>query len=215
MFLRSAFLLVILRMQKLFNSIYLTSLFFLYACHHKAANQHQYVTTADTATKESQSIFPVTEFLLGQLKQIDSLPVTPLKIVIDNDKRDSIWLKKKDIRPFAAPFLNPVIDSISMQNFFEEKSFMDQTINAVTLSYDPIRKLPDSMKLIHWDIYIDPQKNTVQRVYMVKEEIINEATITTQLTWKVNKECSIRIIEQQPKMAPKVKEEILKWDFDD
>ena len=38
------------------------------------------------------------------------------------------------------------------------------------------------MKLNHWDIYIDPQKDTVQRVYMVREEIINEATVTTQLT---------------------------------
>ncbi len=189
-------------MQKLFNSIYLTSLFFLCACHNKAANQHQDVTVVDTATKESQSIFPVTEFLLGQLKEIDSLPVTPLKITINNDKRDSVWLKKKDIRPFAIPFLHPVIDSISMQNFFEEKSFMDQTINAVTLSYDPIKKLPDSMKLNHWDIYIDPQKNTVQRVYMVKEEIINEATVTTQLTWKVNKECSIRTINNSRKWLP-------------
>ncbi len=70
------------------------------------------------------------------------------------------------------------------------------------------------MKLNHWDVYIDPQKGTVQRVYMVKEEIINGTTVTTQLTWKVNKWCSIRTIEQQPKIAPRVKEEIIKWDFD-
>ena len=95
-----------------------------------------------------------------------------------------------------------MIDSVSMQNLFEGKSFMDQTINAVTLSYDPMQKLPDSIKLNHWDVYIDPQKDTVQRVYMVKEEMINGTTVTTQLTWKVNKECDIRTIEQQPKMAP-------------
>ena len=102
-----------------------------------------------------------------------------------------------------------------MRSFFEEKSYMDQTIKAVTLSYDPVKKLPDSIKLNHWDVYIDPQKGTVQRVYMVKEEVINGTTVTTQLTWKANKWCSIRTIEQQPKMASRVREEIMKWEFDD
>ncbi len=171
------------------------------------------IQNADTA--DAQSFFPVTDFLLGQLNEIDSLPVTPLKIIISGDKRDSIWQKKKDIRPFAAPFLFPVIDSASMQIFFTEKSFMDQTINAITLTYDPKIKLPDSMKLNHWDIYIDPATNKVQRIYMVKEEEINGETVTTQLTWMVNKWCSIRTIKQEPKIAPEVKEEILKWDLDD
>ena len=198
-------------MRNLFKAIYLLPVFFLGACHNKETKQDQSVNNI----VEAQSFFPVTEFLLGQLKEIDSLPVTPLKIIIDNDKRDSIWLKKNDIRTFAIPFLTPLIDSISLQNFFAEKSFMDQTINAVTLSYDAVKKLPDSMKLNHWDVYIDPQKGTVQRVYMVKEEIINGITVTTQLTWKVNKWCSIRTIEQQPKIAPRVKEEIMKWEFDD
>ena len=56
---------------------------------------------------------------------------------------------------------------------------MDQTINAVTFSYDPKTRLPDSIKLNHWDIYIDPQKNTVQRIYMVKEELINGTSVTS------------------------------------
>ena len=198
-------------MQKLFKAIYLVPLFILCACHNKETKQDQSVNTIE----EVPSFFPVTEFLLGQLAEIDSLPVTPLKIIIDNDKRDSTWLKKSDIRTFAIPFLSPLIDSISLRDLFAEKSFMDQTINAVTLSYDPVKKLPDSMKLNHWDVYIDPQKGTVQRVYIVKEEIINGTTVTTQLTWKVNKWCSIRTIEQQPKIAPHVKEEIMKWDFDD
>ena len=197
-------------MQKLFKAIYFLPIVLLAACHNKESKPKSV-----NHTQESQQFFPVTDFLLGQLNEIDSMPVTPLKIIIDNGKRDSIWLKKSDIRPFAKPFLSPLIDSISLHEFFEEASFMDQTINAVTLSYDPVKKLPDSMKLTHWDVYIDPQKGTVQRVYIVKEETLNGVALTTQLTWKANKWCSIRTIEQQPKMAPGIKEEILKWEFDD
>ena len=198
-------------MQKLFKTIYFLPVILLCACHNKEVKRPQSVSNIE----ESQPFFPVTDFLLGQLNEIDSMPVTPLKIIIDNGKRDSIWLKKNDIRPFAKPFLNPLIDSISLHQFFAEESFMDQSINAVTLSYDPIKKLPDSIKLTHWDLYIDPQKGTVQRVYIVKEDTVNGATLTTQLTWKANKWCSIRTIEQQSKIPPRIKEEILKWEFDD
>lgn len=198
-------------MQKICKLNTIIFLFFLAACQGKK-------TTADLAvsdTYKDQPIFPVTEYILGQLNEIDSLPVTPLKITTEGNKIDSVWMKIKDIRPFAAPFLQPVIDSVSMQKYFSGKSFMDQTINAITLTYDPLVKLPDSIKLNHWDVYIDPQKNTVQRIYMVKEEEKGEETITTQLTWIANKWCSIRTITQEAKMPPVVKEIKMKWDLDE
>ena len=161
------------------------------------------------------SFFPVTDFLLGQLSEIDNLPVTPLKININGKKQDSTWLKREDIRKLAAPFLYPVIDSVFMAKYFAGKSFLDQTINAFTFSYDVKTQLPDSIKLIHWDVYIDPQKNNVQRIYLVKEDSKHAANITTQLTWNTNKWFSVRTIIQSPGKEPEVKEEIMKWDFDD
>ena len=161
------------------------------------------------------SIFPVTNFLKGQLKELDSMEVTPLKMVISNGKTDSIWLKRADIRPAAEPFLTPSIDSTTMSSLFSEKSFLDQTINSYTFSYDPKIKLPDSIKLTHWDVYMSPQTNTVTRVYMVKEKVVNDTDITTQLTWLANKWFSIRTIKQLKGKQPEVKEEKMIWDFDD
>ena len=197
-------------MQKFITVFCVINIFFVCSCH--TSKEKGGVANKNT---EEETFFPVTDFLLGQLKLTESLPVTPLKITINGTKPDSVWLKKEDIRKFAFPFLHPVIDSISMRNYFTEKSFIDQTINAVTFSYDPKTRLPDSMKLNHWDVYIDPQKSNVQRIYIVKEETINDRIITTQLTWKVNKWCSIRTIIQQPNKDPQVREEIMKWDFDE
>ena len=198
-------------MQKFITVICIACIFSLCACHTSTEKQVDMVKN----TEEAQSFIPVTDFLLGQLYITDSLPITPLKITIAGDRKDSVWLKKKDIRKFAFPFLHPVIDSVKMGNYFTVKSFMDQTINAITFSYDAKTKLPDSIKLNHWDVYIDPQKNTIQRIYLVKEDTINDESIITQLTWKVNKWCSIRTIVQQPGKAPQVKEEIMKWNFDE
>jgi len=200
-------------MQKSLTALYTIFIFFSFACNDNNNETKEIIPAANT--EDVQSYFPVTEFLLGQLKEIDSLPVTPLKIIKNGQKTDSVWMKKKDIRSFATAFLQPVIDSTSMHKYFGEKSFMDQTINAVTLSYDPKIELPDSIKLNHFDVYIDPEKNKVQRIYMVKEEVKNDEELTTQFTWKVNKWCSIRTIKQAPGKAPEVQEEIMKWDFDE
>ena len=162
---------------------------------------------------DNTSMIPVTEFLKGQLLEIDNMPVTPLKTVSVNGKRDSVWLKRDSIRPFAAPFLTPVIDSVSMARYFAGKSFLDQTVNAFTFSYDAKVKLPDSLHLTHWDVYVDPQKNTIQRVYIVKEQKIDGADVITQLTWQSNQWCSIRTITQAPGEDPRIKEEKLTWDF--
>lgn len=199
-------------MQKFVLILFPFLLFFAGGCNNTDANKASRPTAS---ANEKQSYFPVTDFILGQLKEIDSMPVTPLKIITKNKKTDSVWLKRKDIRIFAEPFLHPPIDSANLQNLFTEKSFMDQTINAVTLSYDPIKELPPSMQLTHWDVYIDPEKNMVERIYITKQKDSSGINIKTQLTWKVNKWCSIRTITQQVAMPPQVTEEKLVWNFDD
>ncbi len=197
-------------MQNFFRAICFVAFIIFSNCNNTREKQAQPINT----TEEKQPYFPVTDFLLGQLNEIDSLPVTPLKIIVAENKSDSVWLKKKDIRTFAIPFLHPVIDSNFIQKFYTGVSFMDQTINTVTFSYDAKPALPDSIKLNHWDVYINPQKNTVQRIYLVKNDVINGTDVTEQLTWEVNKWYSIRTITQRKDKEPEIKEEIMKWDFD-
>lgn len=198
-------------MQKfLFFLILLFPLIF-YACH-SAENR---VVSFSNDSLDVQSIFPVTNFLKGQLRQVDSMEVTPLKMVKVDGKIDSVWLKRSDIRPAAAPFLSPLIDSATMSSLFSEKSFLDQTINSYTFSFDPKVKLPDSINLTHWDVYMSPQTNKVTRIYMVKEKKENNIDVTTQLTWFSNKWFMIRTITQAPGKKTEVKEEKMIWDFDE
>ena len=199
-------------MQKMLLPLAVSLLFFYCSCNQKN-NTNTVQLQKDTT--EQQTFFPVTQYLLGQLKEIDSLPVTPLKITSIDGKIDSAWMKKEDIRPFAQPFLHPEIDSANFKNLFTSKSFLDQTINSFTFSYDPIDKLPDSLQLRRWDVYIDPQKNTITRIYIVKETNVNGALQTTQLTWKSNQWCKIVTITEQPGKQPTTKEETMKWDFSD
>lgn len=169
--------------------------------------------THNPDSTEQHTFFPVTSYILGQLREIDSMPVTPVKIITRNGKDDSIWMKKEDIRTFAEPFLHPKIDTENFKNLFKESSFLDQTINAITFTYDPIDNLPDTLQLRHWDVYVDPQKNTVNRIYLVKKIVSNNITQTMQLTWQSYKWCRIITITEAPGKASEIKEETMKWDF--
>ncbi|MDQ2863641.1 MAG: hypothetical protein M3R50_08355, partial [Bacteroidota bacterium] len=63
-------------MQKSFTALYAILLFFFFACND---NKEAKNIVPAPNVEDLQSYFPVTEFLLGQLREIDSLPLTPLK----------------------------------------------------------------------------------------------------------------------------------------
>lgn len=168
---------------------------------------------ADTKTEpvEKQKFFPVTSFLKGEIYNIKKAGINPLKYTTVNNHTDSAWLKIEELDDAVKEFLEPEIDSANLISLFTEKSFLDQSINAVTFTYEASVPLPDTMKLIHWDVYIDPKASTVKRIYMVKQ--ISKSTLL-QLTWVTNQWCKIVSIATDENGVSKIeKEEKIIWDF--
>ena len=169
--------------------------------------------TAPIIDKNNLALIPVTDYLKGQLKEIEESPVTPLKTTMEGGKMDSVWVSRDSIRTFAAPFLSPRIDSASLSAFFEGTSFLDQSVNAVTLTYEANAKIPTEVSLKHLDIYIHPEQNVITRVYMVKDSLIENGIQTLQLTWNSGNNCSIITIIQEKGKKPRIKEENMIWGF--
>jgi hypothetical protein len=169
---------------------------------------------ADTLIAEQPEVsffFPVTSYIQGQIFDIKkNATVNPLKITSINNKVDSSWLKMETLDEELTEFLAPKIDSGNFTAFFSEKKFLDQTLEAVTLTYDPIKPLPDSISLQHWDVYIDPESNEVKRIYLLKRS--NGKTI--QLTWQSDKWCKQIFIAPDATGNDHVEKEItIKWDL--
>ncbi len=159
--------------------------------------------------EEKPSFFPVTSFIKGQLFEIKNGSINPIKIVKIKNKIDSNWVKMELLENEVADFLTPEIDSVNMIQLFKESKFLDQTLDAVTLSYDPIYTLPDSVTLKHWDIYINPETGEVTRLYMLKKL---SPSITQQLTWQVGKSCTILTISEDVKGNVVIDKEVtIKW----
>lgn len=170
------------------------------------------VIPVNTDTAVKQNFFPVTSFLKGEIYTIKSDGINPKKYTTINNHTDSAWLKIEDLDAAVGEFLHPEIDSSSLITLFTEKNFLDQSINAFTFTYDATNPpLPDSMQLQHWDVYIDPNTNTVKRIYMVKQVNKNK---TLQLTWVSKQWCKITSIVTDENGVSKIeKEEKIVWDF--
>lgn len=187
------------------------SIFIFYSC---SNNGKQLNPSQESTATKTDSFFPVTSFIKGQMITLDSLPITPLQLTTIREKTDSAWISKDNLSEFYTPFLTPVIDETNLSEYFKESSFSDQTLNAVTFTYDPIGNLPDSISLRHWDVYIHPETGNVIKVYIVKEIKVGGQMITQQLTWQSNKMAKISTILNKPGGSMSLeKEVVLIWDF--
>lgn len=194
--------------MKPINTILIFLLFFS-SCHDSKHNMP--VEDKTTVESEKASFFPVTDFLKGQIFEIKKIGINPLKITRFKNKLDSVWLKTEDLDNEFEIFLSPEIDTTNLAGLFMEKKFLDQTIDAFTFTYDPIKILPDSFLLQRWDVYIDPNSNTVKRIYMIKKTPDHK---TIQLTWQTNLSCRIVQIANDLKGNEYVEKEVtIKWDF--
>ncbi len=189
-------------------AIFFTLTLFIYACKNKSSNQTKAVVATDTLAK--QRFFPVTNYIKGQLFDIKQKGVNPLKYTTIDNRTDSVWLKIEDLSTAVSEFRTPVIDSANLNTLFLEKSFKDQTLNAITFTYEPIAKIPDSISLSNWNVYIEPETGNVKSIYLVKT--IGAKTI--QLTWTNNTNCKMVYLTSNADGSFKIeKEEKIVWDF--
>lgn len=188
----------------------------LQGCHSPRQEDPANTATATSAgtTPDSSvtNFFPVTSFLKGQIAEIKSGGLNPLKKTKKGQLTDSAWLKMEDIDATLAEFLTPVIDTANLLPLFEQRSFLDQTVNSFTFTHDPKTTLPDSMELQHWDVYINPETNKVTRIYIIKRKAGNRQL---QLTWQSGQKAKIVSISTRAGGKPSVEHETsITWNFD-
>jgi len=188
--------------------IFIIYSFVFFSCHN--ANNTKIVSESTNKEKEDQVFFPVTDFFNGQLLGIREKGAAPLKYTISNKKTDSLWLNMNNLAESFSDFLSPEIDSIKLASYYTMKKFYDQTLNEITLTYEANKQLPDSIPWLSWNVYIDPEKGTIDRIYLLKRvSPINNL----QLLWLANKKCKITSIIDKNDTAYVDREINISWDY--
>ncbi len=113
-----------------------------------------------------------------------------------------------------ADFLSPVIDTTNLTGLFTETRFEDQTIGSYTFTYAAAGKLPDTMTLRHWDVYINPETGKVRKIYIEKEMNVDARHKILHLTWNSDKDCKVVTVDQSADGTTNIEKEMLiTWDF--
>lgn len=132
-------------------------------------------------------IFPVVSFINGQVHLVDSMKPPIVRFTTYDKKTDTASLTDNEFRTLADDFLHPDLSDPAFNGRYEESSFADQSIPAITLTYTA---LDDKLEIRRMDIIIQQDAMTndkVQSIYL--EKIINRASgsVSKKLFWKSNK----------------------------
>lgn len=182
-------------------------------CNSNDKNEMLVVATQEPVNaEENKNFFPVTAFIKGQIAGIKSNGINPMKVIKQQNRLDTSWVKTDNFSQIFQEFLDPVIDTANMRSYFSETKFEDQTLNTYTFIYSPNGRIPDSLNIKTWTVYISPETNKVTRIYLVKKSKDNNQL---QLTWDTDKSCKIVTIakDNNGKEFVKTVEDIY-WKFD-
>ncbi len=186
------------------------TLILLNACNSNVPRKEVIQNDMDTVPEKSV-FFPVTEYLKGQIYEIEQKGLTPKKYTTINGYTDSLMIKFDKLNELLAAFLHPEINSANLAPYFIETKFLDQSIDAYTFTYEAKSQLPDTLLLRHWDVYVEPETGKVKRIYIIKKEGNSKIL---QLTWQSNKWCKTTTIINNPDGTATIeKEEKISWDY--
>jgi hypothetical protein len=163
-------------MYKLLNIAIISSVLLFYSCN----NQPE---------KEKATFIDVAGYLKGQLAFLDTVPLALLKTsLIDTVYTDSMFIQKEKLRAIVNNFLLPQLDKGTFEKSFEETTFMDASINTITLTYNAIDKTLPVQRI---DVYVNPETEQIKRIYLVRQQQLKDTTLSQQLLWNHNSSCTI------------------------
>jgi hypothetical protein len=168
-------------------------------------------TTAPVEQTEKKSYFPVVDFLKGQIHYVDSLPVAILKIVTENNKRDSSYIKSEEFDKLAQDFILPDLQQDIFEKGFKESSFIDQTTQSATFNYI---STDSKLSLQRVDVLATPDElySKVKSIFLQQTLNKNDTIIVKKMYWQTNKHFQIATSVQAPDQPKKIKQLQVTWD---
>lgn len=160
--------------------------------------------------KEPKDYIDVSSYLKGQLKYIDTVPFAFLKVVQqDSIYIDSQFISKEQVKAILQPFLVKEIEKKNFEKNFKEVTFADETIESLTLNYESIG---EDVPVTRVDIYVNPEKETITQLYLVRHEEKGDSSIVQQLLWKHNKSLVLITSKAKKDQPEKTITEKVIWD---
>lgn len=169
------------------------ALVFLYACQGTPLKTEAGDIMKDSIAA-SKEYYPIPAFITEELKYAQENPTAITRYITIGNKVDSGFVPYDTLAAFATAFMGIDLNDASFKRDVEEKTFMDESIGLVTLSYTIDN---DKTPLRRADILVKEGevKSKVNSIYLEKVAENNGSTTVKKLYWKSRQNCMV--IEQE------------------
>lgn len=162
--------------------------------------------------KDTAKLFlPVTDYIRGEIKTIDSLPVGILKRVTAGNRADSAFIQQAEFRLLAAEFLPDELEKGKFEQSFTESSFFDQSTELLTFTYEGT---DPSVTVKRVDVLISPslQLDKIKSIYMEKAYKSGDTSISKKMFWKAGSSFQVATEKSLAQKPPTLEQVKVIWD---
>ncbi|MCU0395440.1 MAG: hypothetical protein MUF29_06000 [Chitinophagaceae bacterium] len=164
------------------------------------------------ATDSATRLYPFPQYLQGQISYVDSMPLPIWRIEkMEGRLIDSSLVSKEAFKAAVLPFTQPDPNSLALKGKYQETSFQDLSLEAITFS---ITSTDPDLELQQADILIHPETQRVKHVMQKRIRQEADSTVVQQLLWIHNLRCQISEIIQKADGKQYVRSISYVWDED-
>ena len=164
--------------------------------------------------KEAKQELPISvlSIIKGQLNHLDTSLYGIIKYETVDNTTDSIYLKRDEIRKFAAPFLSlpEIADKNYYENYTEEKVIdaQQETLNITTTAKNENAEIQKQIIVI---ALADVSSGKVQSIFIDRYIPSKDSTVEQKLFWEMDQYFSIRNIIEKENQPEKTRFTKVAW----
>jgi hypothetical protein len=162
--------------------------------------------------EEAKVYIPVSEFVRSEIKAVDSASAGILRRININGKlADSSFIKAEEFDRLAQSFLPPELDSDRFENSFKESSFMDQTTETLTFTYESIDSTSTVRRV---DVLLSPgmELDKLKSLYIERAYSAGDALVEQKMFWKSGQSFQIITLKSTQGGTPEEHKLTVIWD---
>ena len=148
-----------------------------------ACSNHKTPSTINAATPDTTSFYPIATYFSGQLNHFDSSKAKYSLVTTEGAKKDSILVTSAAIQEIIRSFIAADISDSAQKKNYKESVFRDAGTASFNINYTPIN---NSVPIRNIDILMDEQTSLIKRIFIRKQYLVADTTVTEQLSWKTN-----------------------------
>ena len=158
-----------------------------------------------------KSYFPVQDYIKGEIKIIDSVPVGIMKKFSNGTRKDSGFIDRTEFKRLSGEFTSDQLSKAALEKDYTETAFRDQTSGYFTMTYVPKTTTAPLQRI---DVTVKPGElsDHVNSIYVEKEYAQNDTVINERLYWKANTSFRITKEKKFKDQNPVIEQLLVIWD---